>query len=122
MDREHSSFVERRQFVRHRCLFGARVALKGHSSTLDCVLRNHSEGGALASFSEAVALGTDIEIIVEPHRVATPAQVIWRDGARIGIAFEAPGGLDAMKRAAAERLDGLRAARRAADVQSATAY
>jgi PilZ domain len=122
MESGRSTFIERRASSRSRCLFGARVALKGQSSTLDCVLRNHSEGGALASFSQAVALAAELDIIVEPHRVATPVQVVWRDGARIGLAFAQPGGLEAMKRAAAERLDGLRTERRAADVRSAAAY
>lgn len=80
--------TERRKNPRLRSLLGARVSFNQQRSTLDCVVRNMSDDGAMILLSDAVALpeAFDLEI---PHRQRSyTARVRWRSGERIGIAFE----------------------------------
>jgi hypothetical protein len=113
---------ERREHPRSRCLLGGRAAGRGSPSTLDCVLRNHSAGGLLLTFTQAPMLPREIDVIVESIGVKTPAEIVWRDGDRLGVMFAAPGGLDAMREAAAARRRQGRAAQRAFETGVAEGY
>lgn len=80
--------TERRRSPRLRTFLGGHIRFNRNNSTLDCMVRNLSDHGALLQLSDTVALphAFDLEI---PHRERCyPARVQWRDGQRIGIAFE----------------------------------
>jgi len=96
--------TERRTMPRLRSLLGGRVAFNQRRSTLDCTVRNISEGGALLLLSETVALPIAFDLEIAQRQRSYAARVRWRDGERVGVAFEtraeapAPVPLDLMRR------------------------
>lgn len=92
---------EQRQFPRMRSLLGARARYDQRRTTVDCVIRNISEHGALLVVSDAVLLPNTFELEVTQRQRSYNARVCWRSGTRIGVSFEpdgprpaAPSGLD----------------------------
>jgi PilZ domain len=79
--------IERRKSARNRCLLGARVVFNSRNSTLSCTLRNYSEDGALLKFGEAPVVPDQLEMVLDNRNVLMPAQVAWRRGDTLGIAF-----------------------------------
>ncbi len=80
--------IERRKAQRLRSLLGGRVSFNQSHSTLDCVVRNLSEDGALLQVSDAVALPASFDLEVAKHQRSYIARIRWRDGERVGVAFE----------------------------------
>jgi hypothetical protein len=80
--------TERRQTVRLRSLLGARACYNQRRATLDCVVRNISEGGALIVVPETVLLPSDFELEIAQRQRSYHAHVRWRTGTRIGVSFE----------------------------------
>ena len=78
---------ERRKVARSRCILGARVVFNNRNSTLDCMMRNHSEDGALLKFGETPYIPDQIEIVLDNRSTLMPAQVVWRAKDTVGIAF-----------------------------------
>jgi hypothetical protein len=79
--------IERRKSPRKRCLLGARVVFNARGSTLSCMLRNYSEDGALLKFGEPPYVPEQIEIVLDNRSTLMPAQVLWRRGELLGVAF-----------------------------------
>lgn len=79
---------EQRQSARQRSLLGARVCYNQRRVTLDCVVRNISDGGALLVVSDAVALPASFELEIAQRRRSYNAHVRWRSGTRVGVSFE----------------------------------
>lgn len=82
--------VERRKQQRLRSLLGGRVSFNQKHCTLDCVVRNVSEDGALLMISDSVALPNAFDLDIARHQRSYVARIRWRDGERVGVAFEAP--------------------------------
>jgi hypothetical protein len=76
------------------CLFGKLVYGDG-VFTLDCTVRDISEGGAKIIISEQQGLPPDIILIVVKHRVAYQAKVMWLKFPARGIKFLKSYALDA---------------------------
>lgn len=81
--------TERRQTPRLRSLLGARARYNQRRATLDCVVRNISEGGALIVVPDTVLLPADFELEIAQRQRSYRAHVCWRTGTRIGVSFEA---------------------------------
>lgn len=81
--------TERRQTPRLRALLGARACYNQKRATLDCVVRNISEGGALIVVPETVLLPPDFELAIAQRQRCYQAHMRWRSGTRIGVSFEA---------------------------------
>lgn len=79
--------IERRKSTRNRSLLGARVVFNARSSTMSCTVKNYSEDGALLKFGETPYVPDMIEIILDNRNTLMPAQIVWRKGATVGIAF-----------------------------------
>jgi hypothetical protein len=79
--------IERRKFDRNRCLLGARAVFNNRSSTMSCVVRNYSEDGALLKFGESPYIPDQLEILLDNRNTLMPAQIVWRNGDTVGIAF-----------------------------------
>ncbi|HEV7259774.1 MAG TPA: PilZ domain-containing protein [Bosea sp. (in: a-proteobacteria)] len=79
---------EQRRNARLRALLGARACYNQRRVTVDCVVRNISEGGALLVVSDAVALPASFELEITQRRRSFNAQVRWRSGTRVGVSFE----------------------------------
>ncbi|MCZ8042490.1 MAG: PilZ domain-containing protein [Beijerinckiaceae bacterium] len=81
--------TERRQTPRLRSLLGARARYNQKRATLDCVVRNISDGGALIVVPDTVLLPADFELEIAQRQCCYRAHVRWRTGTRIGVSFEA---------------------------------
>jgi hypothetical protein len=81
--------TERRRNPRLRTLLGGTVCFNQRRSTLDCLVRNLSDEGALLLLSDAVALPSAFDLDIAQRQRSYNARVRWRDGGRVGIAFEA---------------------------------
>lgn len=86
--------TERRQTARLRSLLGARACYNQRRVTLDCVVRNISEGGALLVVSDAVVLPAMFELEIAQRQRSYNAHVRWRSGTRVGVSFETQGAAD----------------------------
>jgi len=82
--------TERRRSPRARRLLSARLSFNHHWSTMDCVVRNLSDDGALLEFPAPVMLPNDFDIELTDRRHRYHAKLRWQDGRRVGVAFEAP--------------------------------
>lgn len=80
--------TERRQTQRQRTLLGARIVFNQRRSTLDCVVRNVSDTGALVVLSDAVTLPEAFDLEIDHRQRSYSARVRWRGPERIGLAFE----------------------------------
>lgn len=104
--------TERRQTARLRSLLGARACYNQRRVTLDCVVRNLSEGGALLVVSDAVVLPANFELEIAQRRRTYNAHVRWRNGTRVGVSFEARAATDPASMAEADMATRLRTAER----------
>lgn len=77
---------DRRQHPRLRSLIGGRVIFNDGFSTLDCVLRNISAGGAMVDFTPAVSLPQVFELMLPAKSRRLRVRLVWRSTDRIGVA------------------------------------
>ncbi len=79
---------ERRKFIRHRILKGARIALTDEcAAAIDCVARNISEGGACLAIADPRAVPDDFDLIFDSGYGTRHCRVVWRTESRIGVEF-----------------------------------
>jgi PilZ domain len=78
---------ERRKKFRRRCYFGARVVFNDRCSTLNCTVKNLSGTGAQLSFVTMPILPDQIEILMDRRKTLAAANIVWRAGNTLGIAF-----------------------------------
>ena len=110
--RDRNIMTERRDTARLRSLLGARACYNQRRATLDCVVRNISEGGALLVVSDAVVLPALFELEIAQRQRSYNAQVRWRSGTRVGVSFEAEARAEAAGTAQADMASRLRIAER----------
>lgn len=96
--------IERRRAPRLRSLLGGRVSFNQRNSTLDCVVRNLSEDGALLVVSDAVALPNAFDLDIARQQRSYIARIRWRHGERVGVAFETQPAADIVPLDMARRL------------------
>ena len=56
--------LDRRQSVRDRVILGSVASINDHGSTMDCVVRNMSEGGACVEFEETAKLPDEMRVTI----------------------------------------------------------
>lgn len=78
---------DRRQSVRDKVFFGAVAEINERGSTMDCVVRNISEGGACVEFGDAVHLPEEMNLSVAHKGRSFLARLIWRQANKVGLAF-----------------------------------
>ena len=78
---------ERRKKFRRRCLLGARVIFNDRRSTVDCTVKNLSGTGAQLSFGTVPTVPDEIEILMDRRKTLAAANVVWRSGNTLGVAF-----------------------------------
>jgi hypothetical protein len=86
--------LDRRQSVRDRVIFGGVATINERGSTMDCVVRNISEGGACVEFGEAAKLPEQMRLAIARKGRSFLARMIWRQANKVGLAFRtltAPG-------------------------------
>ena len=77
--------LERRKHDRSRDLAAGTIAYGRNRATMDCVVRNLSEGGALLALDEPQR--APVEVILAMRGAVRPARVVWRGDTTVGIAF-----------------------------------
>ena len=80
---------ERRNTTRKKSFLQGRVYFNNRRSALDCLVRDISETGAKLIFSGAVQTPDVIELYVPQKEQTLRAEVQWRHGDEIGVAFPA---------------------------------
>lgn len=76
---------ERRRGARHRALLAAKMATEDASMTVDCVIRNLSDTGALVETPSPQLLPAELHLVQLKDGVAWDARVVWRRGHQVGL-------------------------------------
>ena len=78
---------DRRQGTRDKVLYGGVAAVNERGSTMDCVVRNISEGGACVEFDTAARLPEQMGLTIAHRGRSYLTQLIWRQANKVGLAF-----------------------------------
>ncbi len=79
--------LNRRQSQRDKVLHGGVAEINERGSTMDCVVRNISEGGACVEFDQAAKLPEEMNLTIPRKGRSFLAKMIWRQANRVGLAF-----------------------------------
>lgn len=80
--------TERRNTQRQRTLLGGRIVFNQRRSTLDVVVRNFSDSGALVVLSDSVTLPEAFDLEIGHKQRSYVVRVRWRGPQRLGVVFE----------------------------------
>lgn len=78
---------ERRNTTRKKSFLQGRIYFNNRRSALDCLIRDISDTGAKLIFSDSVQTPDTIELYVPQREQTLRAEVQWRRGDEIGVAF-----------------------------------
>jgi hypothetical protein len=81
-------FTEKRSFRRQRTLKGVRIVFNRSMSTVNCTMRNYSDGGARLDVTSVLGIPESFELKLDGHP-SRSAMVVWRKPDAIGIRFTA---------------------------------
>ena len=76
---------ERRHTTRLRTIKGAAITFG--TISLDCVIRNMSEGGAALEVGSPVGVPDEFTLSFKQNGIRRPCRVAWRSVDRIGVQF-----------------------------------
>jgi hypothetical protein len=79
--------LNRRQSQRDKVLYGGVAEINERGSTMDCVVRTISEGGACVEFDQAAKLPEEMNLTIPRKGRSFLAKMIWRQANRVGLAF-----------------------------------
>jgi len=85
---------DRRQSARNRAMLGGVAAINSSGSTMDCVVRNLSEGGACVEFDSIARLPEQMSLSIVSKGRSYLARMVWGQANRIGLAFRTMTSLD----------------------------
>ena len=77
---------EKRLHPRRRTLKAGRVVFNRAGSTINCTMRNHSEGGAMLRLVSVVGVPDDLDLKLDGQPMRS-GRVVWRRGDELGIEF-----------------------------------
>jgi PilZ domain len=78
--------IELRKSERHRVLKGGRIVFNGGRSTVNCVMRNVSKGGAQLNVPSLVGVPENF-LLKMSDRTSHNCTVAWRRPEAIGVQF-----------------------------------
>lgn len=78
---------ERRSRPRMKTFKSGRLVFHDGRSTLDCVVRNFSEGGAKLSFNQVAAIPDEFQISLSDGTKKN-CRIVWRKSLDVGVSFE----------------------------------
>lgn len=78
---------EHRSGHRRRMLKEAKIVTRHGHSTVDCVVRDMSPGGARLKVEDGLSVPASFELLLVSEEARVPAQVVWRKAREIGIRF-----------------------------------
>jgi hypothetical protein len=76
---------ERRQEIRKRCYLGARIEFNHRRSTMDCLVRDESEGGARLIVTDSVTIPAEFDLALTDRMQKRRMVLAWRRGDQIGV-------------------------------------
>jgi len=76
---------ERRSETRRRVFKGGLISYDGR--TMNCTVRNISEGGAALDVGYAVTVPQTFRLAIAADDVIVPCRLVWSHGTRVGVAF-----------------------------------
>lgn len=79
--------LERRRAGRHRALLAGKLANQDATTTIDCVIRNISDTGAMIETSTPHLIPSHMHLVQIKEGTAWDVEVVWRRGNRIGLAL-----------------------------------
>lgn len=79
--------LDRRQAPRDKVLYGGVAEINERGSTMDCVVRNISEGGACIELDGGARLPDEVNLRIPRKGRSFLARLIWRQANRVGLAF-----------------------------------
>lgn len=77
---------DRRGTIRHRTLKGGRIAFNDGFSTLQCLVRNMSDTGALLKVASVVGVPDTFDLVMDDGR-SFACTIAWRRETEIGVSF-----------------------------------
>jgi hypothetical protein len=80
--------LERRSLPRTSVLWSGIIAKTDGASSVDCLIRNISDGGAEISSKRQFVLGEQVYLLVPRIRIAYMASVAWLRSGRAGFSFD----------------------------------
>jgi hypothetical protein len=78
---------ESRSGQRRRMLKQAQIVTNLGHSTIDCIVRDISPGGARLRVENSLAVPAQFELLLLTENARTPAQVVWRKATEVGVRF-----------------------------------
>ncbi|SFN13484.1 PilZ domain-containing protein [Pleomorphomonas diazotrophica] len=79
--------LDRRREHRGRTYLGGQVAFNNRWCTVDCLVRNMSQGGARIEFPEPVLLPSDLELLIPLKGHSRRVRVMWKQAKALGVSF-----------------------------------
>jgi hypothetical protein len=79
--------AERRRIARQKSFLRGMIYFNNRRSVADCLIRDISPFGARLIFSDAVATPDVLDLYIPQKEQTLRAQVIWRVGHEVGVAF-----------------------------------
>jgi len=92
---------DQRISIRQKSFLQGRIYFNNGRSSVDCLIRDLSETGARLKFSDAITTPEVLELHIPNKQETHRAQVQWRRGDEIGVAFVRDEPADAALSAAA---------------------
>jgi hypothetical protein len=86
---EEEAMRDRRESVRDKVFMGGVAETNDRRSTMDCVVRNFSDGGACVEFASAAKIPDEVNLKISRKGRSFLARMIWRQANRVGLAFRA---------------------------------
>ena len=80
--------MDHRSVTRARALLKAQIRFNSGMSTMDCVIRDLSEGGARLQLSDSVAIPSTFELYIPKRDETRRAILHWRNSEEIGVGFQ----------------------------------
>ncbi len=77
---------ERRNVARRRVLKVAQITFKGHGATIDCTVRNFSNGGACLNVETSIGVPNSFDLMLD-RTSFRECLVTWRKATQIGVEF-----------------------------------
>lgn len=81
--------AHKRSAHRQRTLKQAKILLTDWT-TIDCTVRDISEGGAHLVFGDAFALPEEFRLMLISSNTIVPVRLLWQRGLNVGVAFTGP--------------------------------
>src|SRR4051794_18918368 len=82
---EESAMPERRREHRTRCYLGARIEFNQRRSTMDCLIRDESAGGARLVVTGSVTVPAAFDLALTDRGETRRVETAWRRGDLVGV-------------------------------------